>query len=236
MPATVAPSRALSPLTARSFQSSGAFVRSEPGDSRRAILAIVIFLVGALASLPLDLAAARVLRTSRVAKSFDRPLRYGEAFGHALGAALLLVGIALVDVRRRRCVPRIATAAFGSGLAANLMKMIVMRSRPNSVPVETASVLSTFGEWFPGPHAPSAWQSFPSAHSALAVGLSVALAAYYPRGRWLVGALAGLCVLHRMASGAHFASDVCVGAAIGWGVASLCLRATPFDRLESACQ
>jgi membrane-associated phospholipid phosphatase len=202
-------------------------------NARRTIVITLLLMTAGCASLLVDLPVARLLRSSRLSKWFDRPLRYGESFGHAMGAALIIAGIATMDVGRRRYVPRIAAAAFGSGLAANIVKTIVMRLRPHSVPEDVASSLATFGDWFPGPHSPSAWQSFPSAHTAVAVGLAVALIAYYPRGAWLAAAMAALCILHRLATGAHFLSDAWIGAAIGWGMASACLRSSLFDRLES---
>lgn len=203
-------------------------------DARRTIVIALLLMTAGGASLLVDLPVARMLRSSRLSKWFDRPLRYGESFGHAMGAALVIAGITTMDVARRRYVPRIAAAAFGSGLAANLVKTIVMRLRPHSVPEDVTSSLATFGGWFPGLHSPSAWQSFPSAHTAVAVGLAVALIAYYPRGAWLAVAMAGLCILHRLATGAHFLSDAWIGAAIGWGMASACLRSSLFDRIEAS--
>jgi membrane-associated phospholipid phosphatase len=60
-----------------------------------------------------------------------------------------------------------------------------------------------------------ALQSLPSAHAATAVGLALALAALYPRGRWLFASFAVLAGLQRIEAQAHFASDVLAGAAVG---------------------
>jgi membrane-associated phospholipid phosphatase len=67
-------------------------------------------------------------------------------------------------------------------------------------------------------------QSFPSSHAATAAGLAVALAALYPRGRWLYLTFAMLAGLQRIEAQAHFASDVLAGAALGCIVAAACQR------------
>jgi membrane-associated phospholipid phosphatase len=80
-------------------------------------------------------------------------------------------------------------------------------------------------------------QSFPSAHTATAVGLSAALIWLYPQGRLLFTLLAALVGCQRIASMAHFPSDVMFGAATGCFVAQFILQtggiAKCFDRWEA---
>jgi membrane-associated phospholipid phosphatase len=65
-------------------------------------------------------------------------------------------------------------------------------------------------------------QSFPSAHSATAVGLAIGLSWLYPRGRWLFAAFAGLAILQRLDADAHYCSDVLAGGGVAFVVAAIC--------------
>jgi membrane-associated phospholipid phosphatase len=65
-------------------------------------------------------------------------------------------------------------------------------------------------------------QSFPSAHTATAVGLAVMLVSLFPRGRWLFPIIAVLVGMQRIATSAHFPSDVFAGATVGWVFGSIC--------------
>ena len=83
----------------------------------------------------------------------------------------------------------------------------------------------------------SGLQSFPSAHTATAAGLAAALIWLYPQGRLLFTLLAVLVGCQRIVSGAHFPSDVLVGAAAGCLVATFFLHVGRlpvwFDRWEA---
>ena len=98
-------------------------------------------------------------------------------------------------------------------------------------------VAESFGRWFPLLGEGSAGQSFPSAHTATAVGLAIALSWLYPRGRWMFATLALLVACQRIESGYHFASDTIFGAAVGLFIAIACLKngrlARRFDRIEA---
>jgi membrane-associated phospholipid phosphatase len=125
--------------------------------------------------------------------------------------------------------------SLGAGMAANGLKLLVARWRPRQFDF-AGTVQDTFGRVLAFGAGGSAQQSFPSAHAATAVGLTIALSWLYPRGRWLFAALAVLVVCQRVESGAHYLSDALVGLAIGWVVAMPFLRnawlAAQFDRLE----
>ena len=61
------------------------------------------------------------------------------------------------------------------------------------------------------------------------MGLAIALAAIYPRGRWLFAAFALLACLQRIHALAHFPSDILAGAAIGCLVGALCAPGGPLN-------
>jgi membrane-associated phospholipid phosphatase len=159
-----------------------------------------------------------------------------ENFGHGLGVAIIVIAIYVLDPARRWGLPRVLGCAYGAGLAANGVKMLLSRTRPNDFNF-LGDVWTTFGAWLPGASAGSVGQSFPSAHTATAVGFAAGLVWLYPRGRWLFFIFAALVGCQRIQSGAHFLSDVLAGAALGSIIALAFLKCGLLpgwmDRLES---
>ena len=160
-----------------------------------------------------------------------------EIFGHGLGVVIIVVLIAVLDPWHRYGIPRILAASLGSGLAANCLKLLVARVRPNHVDFNVVDRgIDTFGGWFPLAGNASWEQGFPSSHMATAAGLAIVLAAFYPRGRWLFPACAALAGMQRVLHESHFTSDVLWGAAVGCIFAPLCVYGSrlsqAFDRLE----
>jgi len=162
-----------------------------------------------------------------------------EPFGHGLGVLLALLMLHQLDPARRWAMPRVAVCALAAGGTADLLKMAIVRSRPNDVPLDFAgSVWATFGHWLPPIlSGQSGMQSFPSAHTATAAGLAAALIWLYPQGRFLFTLLVVLVGCQRIVSGAHFPSDVAAGAAAGCLAATFFLHVgwlpVWFDRWES---
>ena len=166
-----------------------------------------------------------------------------EVASHAVGAGLLLVAVAVLDRQGRRHLPRIAACTYGAAFVADLAKLALIRVRPHSMLGE-ASVWETFIGWFPrqfteelaGRDYGSSLQSFPSGHTATAVGLAAALSVRYPHGRRLFVAVAILAAMQRIDANAHFFSDCIAGAAIGCLVAGFLhgknRLARQFTRLE----
>jgi len=169
---------------------------------------------------------------------FAELLAVAEPFGNGLGVLLIALLIWRLNPSSIQKVPRLLTMALGAGLSADLLKLVVTRWRPMSGQFDPAHAATSFASWFPLLGVPSAEQSFPSAHTATAMGLALALCWLYPRGRVVFLAAPLLVGLQRIAYGSHFASDVCVGAAIGWSVATFVLRSSVaarwFDRLEAS--
>ena len=156
--------------------------------------------------------------------------------GHGVGILLIAVTIAVLDPARRVALPRLLTAALGSGLAANLLKLSLSRTRPAHFHWN-GNGFDTFCDWFPLLGNSSWTQSFPSSHTAVAAGLAVVLSWMYPRGRWLFPAFAALAGGQRILEEAHYLSDVLWGAAVGCVFAPLCVYGSTlaqfFDRLET---
>lgn len=170
-----------------------------------------------------------------------------EPYGQGIGVVLALLAVHQLDPRRRWALPRLIACGAGAGMAANIAKMLLVRTRPYHFlqpdidgffhATSGADVWTTFGGWFPFGVCGSEGQSFPSAHTATAIGLTMGLLWLYPKGRWFFSALTLLVACQRIESGAHYLSDVCFGAALGYLIATACLRVGPlskkFDSWES---
>jgi membrane-associated phospholipid phosphatase len=190
------------------------------------VAAFVVALASA-AVMPADYIIAEFLREHRVPGDLARSVRLAEAFAWGGTVALIILTAGALDPRRWRVVPPLAISAFGAGLIADGLKLVIARLRPELAYSSGAS--ETFLSWLPLFHREAlgqpyghALQSFPSGHAATAAGLAVALAALYPRGRWLFAAFAALACFQRMEAQAHFASDVLAGAAVGCLVGGAC--------------
>jgi membrane-associated phospholipid phosphatase len=185
-----------------------------PQFLRKLLCLPAVLAVLAGAALWLDLWVSRYFLAKPWRGDLGKLISLGEAFGYGGTAALIMLAAAVLDPRGWRILPRLAIAAYGAGLLADLIKLIVGRHRPLDEKVAPETVVSTFTDWANHQHV-HLTQSFPSAHTATAVGLACGLSFLYPRGKWLFAALATLTGLQRMHSCEHYLSDVLAGAAVG---------------------
>lgn len=200
--------------------------------STRLYLLSSLLAVASLSAFVVDIQVSHYFSTVQESGLGDlrRIVMLFEAFAHGGGVAVILLAVASLDPQHRRAIPRLAACAFGAGLLNNLCKVLVGRTRPSEFWSTSwpDSVSQTFVGLMPAKHA--GWselfersvQSFPSGHSAVAAGLAVGLASLYPQGRWFFAFLAAMAMLQRVASGAHFPSDVLAGAAVGVLFAGVC--------------
>jgi membrane-associated phospholipid phosphatase len=194
------------------------------------------FLVAFAAALPIDVPLAHWIAQHRPAAPVRKLLQFSELFAHGMGILMIAVVIFQLDPLRRRGVPRVVFVAIGSGVAADFLKVVLSRIYPPHIPWHMA-IGDVISGWLGGSVAALRGQCFPSGHMAAAVGLALALAALYPRGRRLFPTLAFLAGWQRLDEGAHVASDLFFGAAVGCVVAAACLYRGPiaamFDRREA---
>ena len=117
--------------------------------------------------------------------------------------------------RRVRALKAAAASAFlfaavaASGIAADILKIIIGRPRPRLLR-EDADFTGLHFITFDAKH----W-SFPSGHVTTITAVACALSFFYPRQRVLFFLLALLIALSRIIVGAHYPSDVLGGAALG---------------------
>ncbi len=192
-----------------------------------------------VAMLAIDVPLAAWFRAGYTPSMLEKVCGLAEIFGHGLGVVAIVAVIFVLDPWHRYGIPRILAASLGAGLAANMLKLLVARVRPNHVDFTLIDHgIDTFGRWFPLARNPSWEQGFPSSHMATAAGLAIVLSAFYPRGRWLFPTCAALAGMQRLLHGSHFASDVFWGAAMGCIFAPLCVYGSrlsqTFDHLEDA--
>lgn len=173
------------------------------------------------------LAFAGLWADAWVAKNWDseglpgdlvQGIQLSEAFAHGFGVLVALCLVGFLAPTHRKFLPRLAGCAFFSGLAAQGLKQIIARERPsnlNSIIPDNISE-SWYGfmpDWRQF-EVESAFQSFPSAHTATAVGLAIGLSWLFPLGRFVFFSLAILASFQRISCGAHWTSDVLAGAAL----------------------
>uniref|UniRef100_A0A7C2P0E4 Phosphatase PAP2 family protein n=1 Tax=Schlesneria paludicola TaxID=360056 RepID=A0A7C2P0E4_9PLAN len=197
---------------------------TSPGG--RSTVPVALLFLGLIA-LTVDVPVARFCDARQYPRIITDVVNNAEPFGHAAGVVLIAATVAVLDSQRRRWAPGLCLgAAIGGGLSANVVKLLVGRIRPRNFDFGLTGVADTFTALFPFGAGGSSQQSFPSAHTATATGLAVALAALYPQGRWWFATLAALVAVHRVESSAHYPSDVCAGALLGWIVGNACLALT----------
>jgi membrane-associated phospholipid phosphatase len=149
---------------------------------------------------------------------------FADLAGTGLGAILVLLAALILSRTKISRVPRLVAVTLGGGLFADIVKISVLRVRPHSLDLSTASFASTFHGVFPLFSAGSMGQSFPSGHAATAIGLAVALSLLYPRGRWFFAALPISVAVCRVIVHAHFPTDVVAGMMLGGASAYAGLR------------
>ena len=180
------------------------------------------FSVAAMLALAIDLPVSASFKKG-IPRFFGEFLENCEAFGNGYGVTLILIAVVVLDRVQWRAVPWLMASSLGSGLVSNILKLTMDRMRPREFDFSMTSVWDTFQR---ANLESRGSQSMPSSHTATAVGLAILLSALYPQGRWYFAILASLVGIQRMATLAHYPSDVFAGAAIGsligmWAVASM---------------
>lgn len=163
-----------------------------------------------------------------------RELAFIGQFGAITSLIIVAWAVWALDPARRRRLPELAIAAVGASVGCLFLKMLIGRPRPK---FDDPGVL--LGPWGAYPIDPEvgvrhAWEigsgissdlwAMPSSHTAAAVALSAILIGWYPRLRALAVTLAVLVALSRLLFGAHYPSDLAVGAAVGWIAGAGALR------------
>jgi len=102
----------------------------------------------------------------------------------------------------------VALSAFLSGLLVNILKLIFARYRPVEYFESQNYGLTWFGHGYE-------IASFPSGHSATALGVAAAVALLFPRYRYPILFYGALVTFSRVVVTKHYLSDVLVGGYVG---------------------
>jgi membrane-associated phospholipid phosphatase len=170
-----------------------------------------------------DIAIAQLCYAYPVPPGVLRILQINGFFAsNGFGVLAVIVGFCLLRRINLSQLPQLLSASLGGGLLADIVKLCICRSRPNSIALSSATFSSTFHGFFPLLSAGNHGQSFPSGHAAVAAGFATALSIRFPRLRWLFVTLGVAAAASRVVLHVHFATDVVVGGTLGTGWALVC--------------
>lgn len=218
---------------------------AQPGvesSARKWFVGVLIMALGALA-FTIDVPVSQMMvegswpqPVRRLRKPIHDFLGAIEPFGQPTAVIAVSLAVLLCAGPGRGVAFRIFAGAVGAGLCVDVLKIIVARVRPRHFNFQ-GTVSDTFHSLFPGSAGGSHIQSWPSGHTAMAVGFCLALSSVFPRGRWLFITLAVLVALQRIESGAHYLSDTLFATAVAYGLWTVVFGRGPvgrfFDRIES---
>lgn len=209
------------------------FRRDDSTGLRRVAVWCAGLVVAGLVVMPLDPAIAGWFGTLPKRGDLWREVGAWQQYGQGGSIVIGVVLIWLLDPSRRRRLLDWGAAAALVWVVVFGAKILIGRPRPHlSAPY---GFLWPWGTWDFGPPTGvvHAWQirkvidsdlwSMPSNHTAFAVVMSVFLARLYPRLTGVAVFMACLVGFARVAFGAHYLSDVLVGAAVGWLLAELAI-------------
>lgn len=180
-----------------------------------------------------DLPVARWCSRHELPRELRELLAAAEYFGTPHGQLLILLTLFVAFAGREARLGRIWWGTCAAGLGANVIKLLLARTRPRAFDFDSTSILASFQDWLPLGAGGTLAQSFPSAHSASAFGFAVLLVWAWPQGRWAFYSLACLTAAQRVTCGAHFPSDTILGGLLGWSLASLFIHWQPLSQVWS---
>lgn len=216
--------------------------RIERGRLRVPLLLATLLTAGMVPVATLfDISIARWFVDWSMPGDLAKTVELAECYSHGIGVLFIVLLVMRLAPKKRWCLPRLATLAFGAGALAVLVKTFVLRARPSRLNLNMASSDAAWRWTFDWTldHAAAfeaGVRSFPSGHTAIATGLTVGLCLMFPRGRVLFLLLLGLSMTQRLSSFAHYTSDLMGGLAIGLFWSYLCLSprllGALFDKIE----
>jgi len=197
---------------------------------RTVLMCTGVFVLGLLL-MPFDRAVAAWTTGLQHRGDFWRELETYQQYGQ--GGAIVLAGLViwLLDPPRRRRLFDWALALVLVWMVVFPGKLLIGRPRPRLG--DPYGFLWPWGTWDYGGEVGlrHAWQvgrgissdlwSMPSSHAAFAAVMSVFLSRLYPRLTGLAVAMVVVVGSGRVLFRAHYPSDVLIGAAVAWLIASL---------------
>jgi len=142
-----------------------------------------------------------------------------------LGTWAVVGFLFILHDRNRHRGAAVFLSALTAGALAELLKLIIGRERP----VDGNQLQEGWYHFRPflSGFTDGSNLGLPSSHAATAFGGCLMLAALLPNTRRFLILLALGCGITRMLTGAHFATDVYLGAIVGWLVSEFFVQRTP---------
>lgn len=232
---------------------TGETLDRSPFDSARSATGYwpVIPIAVGLCMIPLDGAVRQWAYSHRIGGDVKRELEFLQQFGAISSVVILMLVVILLDSRPRdwkwsRIFDWVAAASI-AGAIGHLLKIFIGRPRP--LFDDPMHVLGPFGKYpvelkngsralihawdYSSGVASDLW-SMPSSHALAAASLAVSLTLLYPKLRWLCVGLVIIVCIARVVLGAHYPSDVLVGAGLGWWLASAAMQRRWGSKLAAA--
>ncbi len=175
------------------------------------LISALVVLMAVLSYNLFDLPAAlyfETLKSSRLEKVFAFITVFGKAEYTLIPAALIYLLYKKKNPQKAMMGGFVFVSVAVSGILVDIIKALAGRFRPEMYLSDQAYGFDFF-------HVAHNMTSFPSGHSATALGAGVALALLFPRYRYIFYLLAGLIMISRVVVVRHYPSDVLIGALIG---------------------
>ncbi len=134
-------------------------------------------------------------------------------------ASLLVIGLVRHDTKMSHTALLAGEAVADSEILSTVLKVATKRARPVSIPASGGNYSDSW--WDSAGSAIRASSSFPSDHTIAAFSVATVVARRYGSHRWVPYVSYGLAAavgFSRLSLSAHFASDVFMGAALGYTI------------------
>jgi len=189
---------------------------------------MVVALIGFVLFFPFDGPISRTLKNISIGGDLEREILTIQQFGGI--SSLVLVGLLvwLLDRGRWRRLHDLTLAALSTWGVVAVLKILIGRPRPRFD--QPFTFLGPFRQIMVDPqmemrHSWEVWGniasklwSMPSSHTSAAAALAAFLMVNYPQLKWLMFGWVAFVGVARVLVGAHYPTDVIVGASIGFMV------------------
>lgn len=167
------------------------------------------------------------LRESMLYQIFKQITRLGESQWYLAGGLLLWLFYRKKDPLNAGGGLLLLSSVALSGIIAYTLKSLLGRARPRLFDHHQIYGFDFF-------HLEYAWQSFPSGHSATALGAASAMALIFPRYKIFFYIVGGIVAASRIILAQHWLSDVIAGSILGLATTILLynkyFRKTMYDK------